>query len=41
MKDAANLIGLNVGSPIRPNASCSEQNLAKLKQILIDLGALQ
>ena len=39
-KDAANLIGLDVGSPIRPNASCSQANMAKLKQILKEVGAI-
>ncbi len=40
-KDAANLIGLSVGSPIRPNTSCSEVNRSKLKDILKQVGALQ
>jgi 4-hydroxy-tetrahydrodipicolinate synthase len=40
-KDAANLIGLNVGSPIRPNTSCSDANMAKLRDILEQVGALQ
>jgi 4-hydroxy-tetrahydrodipicolinate synthase len=40
-KDAANLLGLEVGAPVKPNTSCSEGNQAKLKQILQDMGALQ
>jgi 4-hydroxy-tetrahydrodipicolinate synthase len=40
-KDAANLIGLNVGPPIKPNSSCSDANIAKLKEILKEVGALQ
>jgi hypothetical protein len=35
-----NLIGLNVGKSIRPNTNCTEANLAKLRQILVDVGAL-
>lgn len=40
-KDAANLIGLAVGSPIKPNVSCSETDVTKIKDILRDLGVLQ
>jgi 4-hydroxy-tetrahydrodipicolinate synthase len=40
-KDAANLLGLEVGSPIKPNTSCSPANLEKLRRILKDLGALE
>ncbi len=40
-KDAANLIGLTVGSPIKPNVSCSEADVIKIKDILRDLGVLQ
>ncbi len=39
-KDAANLIGLNVGAPIRPNTSCTDASLVKLREILRQLGAL-
>ncbi|HWO98143.1 MAG TPA: dihydrodipicolinate synthase family protein [Bacillus sp. (in: firmicutes)] len=39
-KDAANLIGLQVGSPIKPNTSCSEPDIAKLKDILENMGVL-
>jgi 4-hydroxy-tetrahydrodipicolinate synthase len=39
-KDAANLIGLNVGKAIKPNTGCSEANLAKLRRILEELGAI-
>lgn len=40
-KDAANLIGLNVGKSIKPNTSCSVETLNKLRSILVDLGAIQ
>lgn len=40
-KDAANLIGLGVGNPIKPNISCSEADVMKIKDILRDLGVLQ
>jgi len=40
-KDAANMIGLDVGSPIRPNTTCTNANKAKLKEILKQVGALQ
>jgi len=41
IKDALNLLGLDVGLLIKPNTSCSEPNLAKLKQILKEIGALK
>lgn len=40
-KDAANLIGLDVGKSILPNTTCSPENMAKLKGILRDMGALK
>ncbi|WP_240420016.1 dihydrodipicolinate synthase family protein [Paenibacillus periandrae] len=39
-KDAANLIGLAVGNSIKPNTTCSETHLNKLKYILKDMGVL-
>ena len=41
IKDAANLLGFEVGSPIMPNTSCTQANMLKLKQILKEMGALQ
>jgi 4-hydroxy-tetrahydrodipicolinate synthase len=40
-KDALNLIGVTVGDPIRPIKHCSEENMARLKKILINIGAIQ
>jgi 4-hydroxy-tetrahydrodipicolinate synthase len=40
-KDAMNLLGLEVGAPIKPNTSCSEAGTAKLRKILQELGALR
>jgi 4-hydroxy-tetrahydrodipicolinate synthase len=40
-KDAANLMGLEVGEPILPNTCCSEQNKQKLKDILLSMGILK
>ena len=40
-KDALNLIGVNVGNPIKPVTHCSEENLAKLKDILMNLGVIK
>ncbi|MFD0693335.1 4-hydroxy-tetrahydrodipicolinate synthase [Paenibacillus sp. GCM10027628] len=40
-KEAMNLIGLEVGSSILPNTSCSEVNRNKLADILKQMGALQ
>lgn len=40
IKDALNLIGLDVGEPIRPNAPCTAANRAKLREILVSMGAL-
>jgi 4-hydroxy-tetrahydrodipicolinate synthase len=40
-KDALNLLGINVGDPIRPIGHCSETNMAKLKDILVKMGLLK
>jgi 4-hydroxy-tetrahydrodipicolinate synthase len=40
LKDSLNLLGLNVGPLVKPNTSCNETNMAKLKKILQDIGAL-
>lgn len=40
IKDALNLLGLEVGEPIRPNTPCTEANRAKLREILVGMGAL-
>ncbi|MEW6719275.1 MAG: 4-hydroxy-tetrahydrodipicolinate synthase [Thermodesulfobacteriota bacterium] len=40
IKDALNLLGLEVGEPIRPNGPCTEANRAKLRDILAGMGAL-
>lgn len=40
IKDALNLLGLEVGEPIRPNTPCTEANRVKLREILVGMGAL-
>ncbi len=40
-KDALNMMGVNVGHPIKPIEHMSEVNQAKLKEILIKIGALK
>ncbi len=40
-KDAANLLGLRVGEPILPNSRCTEPNMARLRKILVGMGALK
>jgi 4-hydroxy-tetrahydrodipicolinate synthase len=40
-KDALNMIGIHVGHPIRPIEHMSEANQAKLKEILIKIGAMK
>lgn len=40
-KEAMNLLGLNIGCSIRPNSSCTEPNLNKLRDILVQMGELQ
>jgi 4-hydroxy-tetrahydrodipicolinate synthase len=40
-KDCMKLLGFDVGDPIRPNRSCSDANMARLREILADLGALK
>jgi 4-hydroxy-tetrahydrodipicolinate synthase len=38
MKDALNLLGIDVGDPIKPLAHCTEPNMTKLKDILTKMG---
>jgi 4-hydroxy-tetrahydrodipicolinate synthase len=38
MKDALNLLGVDVGDPIKPLDHCTEPNMAKLKEILTKMG---
>jgi 4-hydroxy-tetrahydrodipicolinate synthase len=38
-KDYMDLLGFDVGAPIKPNSSCSPENMALLKTILEDIGA--
>jgi 4-hydroxy-tetrahydrodipicolinate synthase len=38
MKDALNLLGVDVGDPIRPLDHCTEPNMAKLKDVLTKMG---
>jgi len=40
-KDALNILGVNVGHPIRPIQHMTEENQEKLRQILKEVGALQ
>jgi 4-hydroxy-tetrahydrodipicolinate synthase len=40
-KDALNMMGVNVGHPIRPIQHLTEANQAKLKDILIGIGAMK
>lgn len=40
MKDCMNLLGLNVGHPVKPIDHCSEERLEALKKVLIDLGLI-
>jgi 4-hydroxy-tetrahydrodipicolinate synthase len=41
IKDALNLLGVNVGDPIKPIDHCTETNMAKLKDILIKMGLIK
>lgn len=40
-KDALNLLGVDVGHPIRPIQHMSEGNKQKIREILLDIGAIQ
>jgi 4-hydroxy-tetrahydrodipicolinate synthase len=40
-KEALNLLGFQVGEPIRPNARCTEANRARLRDVLVEVGALK
>ncbi len=41
MKDALNLMGINVGDPIKPIGHCTPANMAKLKEILVKMGLIK
>jgi 4-hydroxy-tetrahydrodipicolinate synthase len=41
MKDALNLIGINVGDPVRPINHCSDSNMSELKNILVKMGLIK
>lgn len=41
MKDGLNLLGLNLGHPVKPIDHCKEENMEKLRKVLIDLGLIQ
>ena len=41
MKDALNLMGINVGDPIKPLDHCTPANMAKLKEILVKMGLIK
>lgn len=34
MKDCLNLMGLNIGHPVRPIQHCSEEKMKELKEVL-------
>ena len=38
MKDALNLLGIDVGDPIKPLGHCTEANMAKLEEVLVKMG---
>jgi len=38
---ALNLLGFEVGKPILPNACCTESNRARLRDVLVQVGALK
>jgi 4-hydroxy-tetrahydrodipicolinate synthase len=40
-KEALNLLGFEVGKPILPNACCTEANRARLRDVLVQVGALK
>ncbi len=40
MKDCLNLMGLNIGHPVKPIGHCSEERLTALKTVLSDLNLL-
>ncbi len=40
MKDCLNLMGLNVGHPVKPIDHCTEERLSTLKKVLSDLNLL-
>ena len=40
-KEALNLLGFQIKEPIRPNTRCTEANRAKLRDVLVQVGALK
>ena len=41
IKDALNLMGINVGDPIKPLDHCTPANMAKLKEVLVKMGLIK
>lgn len=41
MKDCLNLMGINVGHPVRPIDHCTEERLAGIKKVLTDVGLIK
>ncbi|MCR1898747.1 4-hydroxy-tetrahydrodipicolinate synthase [Irregularibacter muris] len=41
MKDCLNLMGLNVGHPVKPIDHCSKERLQEIKKVLNDLGLIK
>jgi len=41
MKDCLNLMGVNVGHPVKPIDHCSEERLEAIKKVLIELGLMK
>ncbi|NLK68910.1 MAG: 4-hydroxy-tetrahydrodipicolinate synthase [Clostridiaceae bacterium] len=41
MKDCMNLMGIEVGSPVRPVGHCSDEKLAEIRKVLIDLDLIK
>jgi 4-hydroxy-tetrahydrodipicolinate synthase len=40
MKDCLNLMGLNVGNPVKPIDHCSNERMEDLKKVLLDLNLI-
>lgn len=40
MKDCLNLMGLNIGHPVRPIQHCTEEKIEEIKEILLNLGLI-
>ena len=41
MKDCMNLMGIDIGNPVKPVEHCNEETLQRIKKVLLDMGLVK